>query len=315
VVLNALETNGLSKKIGRKLIIGDVNFNIKKGEIFGLLGPNGAGKTTIIRMLVGLIKQSKGVIKINGHDLNQDFEFALNEVGAIVETPAFYNYMSGMKNLKSYARMSLKKNIRQKRIDEVVNLVQLKSSIHQKVKTYSLGMQQRLGVAQAILHNPSLLILDEPTNGLDPKGIKEFREYIRILTQKGMSVLISSHQLSEMQLLCDRFSIIESGKLTYTSTIDETTKANQLDSTPVQFELSDVDNAVKLLEETKKNKTININKELSHISIPLEKESIAEVNRLFVANNIKVYRISTLETTLEERFLELTSQERKENIS
>ena len=312
MVENTLQITNLSKKIGNKKIIKNVSIEVKKGEIFGLLGPNGAGKTTIIRMIVGLIKRDNGSVIINGHDLDQSFELALNEVGAIVETPVFYDYMSGMKNLMNYARMSLKDNISIERVNKVVKLVQLENSIHEKVKKYSLGMRQRLGVAQALLHNPSLLILDEPTNGLDPKGIKDFREYLRKLADKGMSVLISSHLLSEMQLMCDRFSIIENGKLTYTSTIGEDNINNQLKPVPVEFEISDINKAVKLLKEIEKNNTINVNQELSEITTNLKRDSIAEINRLFVKNNINVYRISVKKATLEDRFLELTNQEVEE---
>ena len=207
-----LEVKSLTKKVGKKKIVDDVSFDIKKGEIFGLLGPNGAGKTTIIRMLVNLIARSEGTIIINGHDLDRSYREAIKEVGAIIETPQFYSYMSGLKNLQQYARMASVK-LDDARISHVINLVGLQSAIHQKVKTYSLGMRQRLGIAQAILHNPALLLLDEPTNGLDPEGLKDFRENLRLLTQGGISVLISSHLLKEMQLLCDRYAIIADGKI------------------------------------------------------------------------------------------------------
>ena len=208
----ALEVRSLTKKIGSTTIVNDVSFSVKKGEIFGLLGPNGAGKTTIIRMIASLINRSNGQVIINGHDLDQDFEGAMHDLGAIVENPEFYKYMSGRKNMIHYARMA-KEKITAERINEVARLVKLDHAIDKKVKTYSLGMRQRLGVAQAVLHRPQLLILDEPTNGLDPQGIREFRDYLRQLANEGIGVLISSHLLSEMQLMCDRFAVIEKGKL------------------------------------------------------------------------------------------------------
>ena len=215
-----LQVNSLSKKVGKKKIVDDVSFDIKKGEIFGLLGPNGAGKTTIIRMLVNLISKNEGSIVIAGHDLDRSYRSAINEVGAIIETPQFYTYMSGMKNLQQYARMS-SVTVEASRIEQVVNLVGLENVIHQNVKTYSLGMRQRLGIAQAILHNPSILLLDEPTNGLDLEGMKEFRNNLKLLTKEGTSILVSSHLLQEMQLLCDRFAILTNGKIISSSNMDD----------------------------------------------------------------------------------------------
>lgn len=159
-----------TKIIGRKTIVNDLNFDVLAGEVFGFLGPNGAGKTTTIRMMVGLIKISRGDILINGHSIASQFEQAIRHVGGIVENPDLYKYLTGYQNLKHYARMI--SGISKKRINEIVEHVGLKESIHNKVSSYSLGMRQRLGIAQALLHRPSLLILDEPTNGLDPAGIR-----------------------------------------------------------------------------------------------------------------------------------------------
>src|SRR5690606_36103405 len=182
------------------------------GEVFGLLGPNGAGKTTSIRMMVGLMKLSEGQIRICGKNVQTHFEEAMLNVGAIVENPEMYKYMSGYDNLIHYARMM--SNITKQRINEVIGLVGLEARIHDKVKTYSLGMRQRLGVAQALLHKPKLLILDEPTNGLDPAGIRELRDYLRQLAKdEQIAVIVSSHLLSEMELMCDRVAIIQNGKL------------------------------------------------------------------------------------------------------
>lgn len=201
-----------TKKIGRKTIVDALSFDIPAGEIFGFLGPNGAGKTTTIRMMVGLIKISKGDIFIKGQSITRNFNQAIRHVGAIVENPDFYKYLTGYQNLKHYARMV--PGVTKTRIEEIVEIVGLKDRIHEKVRTYSLGMRQRLGIAQALLHRPSLLILDEPTNGLDPAGIHELRHYLKRLAQEeGVAVFVSSHLLSEMELMCDRVGILQNGRL------------------------------------------------------------------------------------------------------
>lgn len=305
----ALEVRSLTKRIGKKLIVDDVSFAIEKGEVFGLLGPNGAGKTTIIRMIVSLINRTKGSVIINGYSLDDDFTSAMSEIGAIVENPEFYKYMSGYRNLRHYVNMA-KRKIPESRIQEVIKMVGLEQSIHQKVKTYSLGMRQRLGVAQALLHNPSILILDEPTNGLDPQGIREFREYLRTLASEGMSVLVSSHLLSEMQLMCDRFAIIEKGKLIHISKMNETEEAEKTAQEYV-FDVSDPAKAVSILKEHGLNREF---KDLDDqkFSLVLHREAVAKANELLVTNQIKVYEISSKKATLEDRFLEITNKENKE---
>ncbi|MGD6776981.1 ABC transporter ATP-binding protein [Sutcliffiella horikoshii] len=307
----ALEVKNLTKKIGSKTIVKDVSFAVEKGEIFGLLGPNGAGKTTIIRMIVNLINRSGGNVIINGHNLESSFKSAMSEIGAIVENPEFYKYMSGYKNIKHYANMATKK-ITKERIIEMVNLVGLEDAIHNKVKTYSLGMRQRLGVAQALLHEPSLLILDEPTNGLDPQGIREFRDYLRLLANNGISVVVSSHLLSEMQLMCDRFAIIEKGELIHISTMNESV-GTQESLREYVFEVSDVDKAMDVLRENNFEDTVGKNGEsLIHLSIV--KEDVAKINRLLVEQNIDVFGIEMVKATLEDRFLELTNKDKKEQM-
>ncbi|SFI30583.1 ABC-2 type transport system ATP-binding protein [Paenibacillus sp. UNC496MF] len=214
-----LSVRSVKKQIGGKPIIKDVTFEVKAGEIFGFLGPNGAGKTTTIRMLVDLIKPSSGEILICGDDIGRHPEAALRHVGCIVENPEAYSYLTGWENLEHFARMQ--RGIDDARIREVAAIVGLDARIHDKVKTYSLGMRQRLGIAQALLGRPKLLILDEPTNGLDPKGIKELREFVRMLADQGMSLFISSHLLSEIQLMCDRVAIISRGEVLAVGTVDE----------------------------------------------------------------------------------------------
>lgn len=308
----ALEVKSLTKTIGKKTIVNDVSFEVERGEIFGLLGPNGAGKTTIIRMIVSLINRTGGTVMVNGHNLDESFTLAMNELGAIVENPEFYKYLSGYKNLRHYARMALTE-ISGERIEEVTELVGLQHAIHDKVRTYSLGMRQRLGVAQAILHKPSILILDEPTNGLDPQGIREFRDYLRLLASQGTSVLVSSHLLSEMQLMCDRFAIIEQGKLIHISTMNENEDSQAKALRSVEMEVSNVNLASKLLKE--KMPTVKISSMKDHrIILSVEKDAIPEINKLLVMNEIDVFEILNVKATLEDRFLEITNKDKKEQM-
>jgi ABC-2 type transport system ATP-binding protein len=308
----ALEVKSLTKRIGKKTIVDDVSFQVERGEIFGLLGPNGAGKTTIIRMIVSLINRTGGTVLVNGQDLDESFTQAMNELGAIVENPEFYKYLSGYKNLKHYARMALT-DISEERIEEVTELVGLEKAIHDKVRTYSLGMRQRLGVAQAILHKPSILILDEPTNGLDPQGIREFRDYLRLLASQGTSVLVSSHLLSEMQLMCDRFAIIEQGKLIHISTMNESEAEETKVLRIVELEVSDASLAAKLLSEKMPEVKVTNIKE-SGLILSVEKETIPEINKLLVLNDIDVFEILNVKATLEDRFLEITNKDKKEQM-
>ncbi|WP_349409976.1 ABC transporter ATP-binding protein [Pseudalkalibacillus sp. SCS-8] len=305
---HALEVRSLTKVIGKKKIVDDVSFSVNKGEIFGLLGPNGAGKTTIIRMIVSLINRTDGAVIIDGKNLDEQFKETMSEMGAIVENPEFYKYMSGYKNLKHYANMALKE-VSDERIKEVARLVKLEDVMHQKVKTYSLGMRQRLGVAQALLHNPSLLILDEPTNGLDPQGIREFRDYLHTLASEGMSVLVSSHLLSEMQLMCDRFAILEKGKLIHISSMHETTEID--DAKEVIFEVDNSQEAVDIVKEKVEASSFKVLSD-NQFSVTVNRASISTINRLLISNDIDVYGINTVTATLEDRFFEITNKGARE---
>ena len=207
-----LKIEHLTKSLGAKEILHDISFETYSGEVFGFLGPNGAGKTTLIKVVVGLLTLDHGRITIAGNDLAKQFEGALSNLGAIVENPEFYRYLSGYDNLVQYANM--RGGIPKERIDEVVRMVGLENRIKEKVGRYSLGMRQRLGVAQAILHHPRLLVLDEPTNGLDPAGIKDLRDVLKDLAHKeGVAVMVSSHLMSEMEMMCDRVGVIANGTL------------------------------------------------------------------------------------------------------
>jgi ABC-2 type transport system ATP-binding protein len=217
--LPVLRVNALTKIIKRKTIVDALTFEVLEGEVFGFLGPNGSGKTTTIRMLVDLIRPTSGTIEIDGTSLRGNHRKALSAVGCIVENPELYPYLTGYENMQHFAGML--PGIDDSRIAEVIEIVSLSQRIHERVKTYSLGMRQRLGIAQALLGRPKLLILDEPTNGLDPQGIKEMRQFIRSLAEQGISVFVSSHLLSEIQLLCDRVGIIRGGQLIAVGRVDQ----------------------------------------------------------------------------------------------
>ena len=217
--MEILKCENLKKIIKNKTLVENISFSANKGDIIGLVGPNGAGKTTIIKLILGLIKLTEGKVLINGYDIQNDFVNVINKVGAIVENPDLYMYLSGYDNLKLTANNY--RNMTKERINEVIKIVGLEQRIKDKVSTYSLGMRQRLGIAEAIINNPELLILDEPTNGLDVEGIIEIRELIKELSSKGIAILISSHNLTEIDNLCNRIIAIKNGKIIVNETIEE----------------------------------------------------------------------------------------------
>ena len=223
--MEILKCENLKKKIKNKVIVENVSFSINKGDVVGFLGPNGAGKTTIIKLILGLIKITEGKVFINGFDIEKDFVKAIEKVGAIVENPDLYMYLSGYDNLKITANNY--KNISKERINEVIKIVGLENRIKDKVSTYSLGMRQRLGIAEAIINSPEILILDEPTNGLDVEGIIEIRNLIKDLSNHGIAILISSHNLSEIDNLCNRIIAIKNGKIVEDSTIEKFYSVNE----------------------------------------------------------------------------------------
>lgn len=313
-----LSVDGVRKKIGRKWIIDDVTFDVKEGEIFGFLGPNGAGKTTTIRMLVDLIRPSRGKIMVCGYNVNRNPEKALQYVGSIVENPEVYTYLTGWENLQHFARMQ--PGVDNERISEVVDIVRLDRRIHDKVSTYSLGMRQRLGIAQALLGRPRLLILDEPTNGLDPKGIKELREFIRKLADEGMAVFVSSHLLSEIQLLCDRVAIISKGRVLAVGGVEELIARN---APYVLWELEPFDEARKILEDRPDVQILNLDEVALDDSIiagmgphsvitVMEQDLIPEIVAIMVTAEIEVRAVHKINPTLEQLFLKLTEGENVE---
>ncbi|EIZ2418807.1 ABC transporter ATP-binding protein [Listeria monocytogenes] len=291
----ALQVTNLHKKIRKREIIKGISFEVMPGEVFGLLGPNGAGKTTTIRMIVGLIKPTSGTILIGGKDIRKNFTEAMRGLGSIVENPEFYSFLTGQENLAYFARMD--SSIKKERIQEVTELVGLEKRINDRVSTYSLGMRQRLGIAQALLSNPKLLILDEPTNGLDPSGIHEMRDFIRALARnEGISVLVSSHLLSEIELLCDRVAIMTDG------TIIKTDQVSHLLSSRAQlrWRVTPIEQAKAFLESV-----TEVEVDGEYLVTAMNEES-AEWNEQLVAKGIKVHEIDKRKPSLEDLFLELT---------
>ncbi|MDF2535546.1 MAG: transporter related [Bacillales bacterium] len=296
----------VTKKIGKATIIEDLTFDVPQGEIFGFLGPNGAGKTTTIRMIVGLMSITKGKILIKGKDIKSEFEQAIRHVGAIVESPEMYKYLTGYQNLVHYARMV--EGVTKERIDEVVSLVKLENRIHDKVSKYSLGMRQRLGVAQALLHRPSLLILDEPTNGLDPAGIRELRDYLRHLTRtEGITVIVSSHLLSEMELMCDRVAILQRGKLINVIPIQQFIQGND-QSQSYLIQATPPEQALLVVRQIGGIQGVNLTQD-GLLEVNADKELIPDILEELMKNHIRIYSVQVVSQSLEDRFLEITGVE------
>ena len=292
-----LECKNLSKTIGKKQILKNVELEISEGDILGFIGPNGAGKTTTIKLILGLQKITSGYVKINGYDIKENFEKAIEKVGTIVENPDLYMYMSGYKNLKLIA--NLYKDVDQKRVEEVIKITGLENRINDKVSKYSLGMRQRLGIAQALLHKPNLLILDEPTNGLDPEGIKQLRDLLKKLAKKEkMGILISSHNLAELESFCTKVAIIQNGEMVENSSIEDAKKVDG--KTIYQIE---IDNTEKI-EEVVKNELEKIDK--NNINVYATKQEIPEIVEKLVQNKIKVYKVCEQDLSLETAFLKKT---------
>lgn len=295
-----VEIKNLKKVIGDKTIIHGISMDVYPGEVFGFLGPNGAGKTTTIRMMVGLMGITEGEVLINGFSIQKNFEKGISHVGGIIENPEMYKFLSGYDNLLQYARM-LPVPVQKDRIDEIVKLVGLEKRIHEKVKGYSLGMRQRLGLAQALLHSPKLLILDEPTNGLDPAGIREIRTYIRkIAHEEGIAVFVSSHMLSEMQLMCDRIGIIQDGRLVSVETVGDFVGARI--STAIEIE--PLNKAREFIGRTfpEMNPVVKGNQ----VFVSAAREKVPALVQALAGEEYAIYQVSSGNSTLEEKFLEMT---------
>ena len=299
---DVLVLNQVCKSFGRRPVVKNVSFSVKEGEIFGFLGPNGAGKTTTIKMIAGLYHITSGSIEICGYSVKDRFEKAIANVGAIIEEPKMYNYMTGMDNLKYYA--SMYKGISEKKINDMVAQFGMQERINTKVKTYSLGMRQRLGLIQAMLHDPKLLILDEPTNGLDPKGIHELREFLKYAAhQCGVCVFVSSHLLSEMQMLCDKVGIIDQGRLIKVMSISEINGLT-IGNSEVVINVDRPDFAAQILAQ---NGWQNIRIGQGTVSAAVNHEQVPHVISLLVGNGVLIYGVSQQNSnSLESFYMQLT---------
>lgn len=304
----AIKLEHVSKYFGKRRVVDDLSLETHTGEVFGFLGPNGAGKTTTIKMMVGLIDIDEGNISICGADVRKDFEGAMSQVGAIVENPEMYKYMTGLQNMQQYARM--RKGVKRERIDEVVELVGLSNRIQEKVSKYSLGMRQRLGVAQALLHHPKVLILDEPTNGLDPAGIRQLRDILKNLAHREkICVLVSSHLMSEMQLMCDRVGIIDKGKLIQVTSVEELVHQDRDGGETYRYSVDDAKRAAQVASGVESCGAVILDE--GHLEVQIsgdEKRAVlARLNSRLVQEGILLYTAAPAENKgLEDAFIELT---------
>ncbi len=294
-----LEVTNLTKKIGDATIIDDMSFRLNQGEIKGLLGPNGSGKTTLLKLLVGLLKPTAGSITVEGHSIQKDFEKAISHMGALIENPDFYDYLSGYDNLMQYVR--LVPDASKNRLEEAIDLLEMEEYIHDKVESYSLGMRQRLGLAQAFLSRPSILLLDEPTNGLDPEGIQDLRNYLKRLKSEGVSILISSHLLAEIEMICDRVIIVDQGQIVSEGILDD------VRSTPSEeqryfFRLLDMDKFDQFPRtDPLFQKVVEV--VVDGFYIQGTEHEVARMNRLLVEYEIDIIGIERVQATLEDAFL------------
>jgi ABC-2 type transport system ATP-binding protein len=286
----------VSKKIKGKTIVNNVSFDISPGEIVGFLGPNGSGKTTTMKMMVGLMSITKGDIIINGYSVRNHKEQALKYVSGIIEYPEMYKFLSGYDNLVHFQRITGKPD--KEKILQLSTLVGLTDAIHEKVKTYSLGMKQRLGLAQALLYSPKLLLLDEPTNGLDPAGIRKMRVHLKnIAKTENIAILMSSHLLSEVEQICDRLIIFHKGQFVESEYIDDFYKAEKESYFSIKTDSNE--KAIDILSNFNRNVVIKND----YILLFEKPESIPEMIETLVTNKVKIYSVSPITESLEERYL------------
>ncbi|MBY8832462.1 ABC transporter ATP-binding protein [Bacillus licheniformis] len=299
--MSQVEFEGVSKRIKGRPIVQNITFQIAPGTIFGLLGPNGAGKTTLIKMIAGMAKPTSGDIRIDGYSVKSNYEEAAARVGSVVENPSFYEHLTGYQNLKYLG--GFHSHVSKERIEEIVQLVDLTGSIHKPVKTYSLGMKQRLGLAVALLHDPEFLILDEPTNGLDPQGIIDLREHLQYLAKTfNKTILISSHLLSEVEMICDEYGVMKNGELLQI-------KSNHRDTDTVRYRLTlngHADEAADLLNEYQYAGGLTEDK--NEIYVLCMEEDIMKVVNLLMENKIRVLHMKQEKQSIEQSFLELINK-------
>ena len=293
-----LELKNVSKSFGNRKVIDNISLKVNSGEIFGFLGPNGSGKTTTIKMILRLIDSDEGEIKVNGFDNRKQFEQAMECIGAIVENPDMYKYMSGIDNLKLHARI---RNIDEKRIAEVLEMVGLKDRAKDKVGKYSLGMKQRLGLALTLLHNPKVLILDEPTNGLDPAGIKQLRDILKKIShEENVAVFVSSHILTEMQQMCDRVAVLDNGKIVK---IEQITNSEEEKIETIELRLKNKEKAIKILKEKFE---VDAKVEKNNLLVTIQTERVPEVVKELAIEDVGVKAVIPREHNLERIFFDAT---------
>lgn len=294
-----LQTEELTKRFGGRTAVERLTMRVERRDIYGFLGPNGAGKSTTLRMLLGLVRPTSGAIKFPLRETGWEYLRARSRIGAIVETPAFYENFSGRRNLQMLA--SLSGGVQPKRVEEVLDIVDLRDRARDPVRVYSYGMRQRLGIAQALLPTPELIILDEPTNGLDPQGIQQTRQLIRRLRDDfRLTVLLSSHLLTEIEHLCNRVGVIHEGRLIYEGGPDALVA-------PTNHFKVRVDNLSKAFELLSGEPGVKVSQNgAAVLHVDADVERIPDVNVLLVANGIKVYELTPAQESLEEAFLRLT---------
>ena len=297
-----IEIQNLVKDYRSIRAVDHLSLDVFHGDVFGFLGPNGAGKSTTIRMLITLIKPTSGSVNLFGKNLLQNRNELLRKIGCIVEKPDFYNYLTGEQNLELFVRLSGIKTDKN-RIEELLELVGLKGRGGDKVKTYSHGMKQRLGLAQTLIHNPSLIILDEPTTGLDPKGIIDMRNLINHLSKdKGITVFLSSHILSEIELIATRMAIINKGKTIVQGTVKELLNTEEM---VVMFNVNDVQRGLGIAKQ-ENLEIVSAEMNANQFAVHLSKEQIPVLNKKLIENNIAVYSMEG-KRKLEDYFLRLVN--------
>jgi ABC-2 type transport system ATP-binding protein len=293
-----LETERLTKRYGRRVAVDALSLEVRRGEIYGFLGQNGAGKSTTIRMALGLVRPTSGRVRLLGQDMSKHPHRALVRTGAIIEAPAFYDNFTGRQNLRMLAALS--GGAERRRLDATLDLVGLAARADDPVRAYSHGMRQRLGIAQALLPNPEFVILDEPTDGLDPQGIRETRELIlRLRDELKLTVMLSSHLLHEVEQLCDRVAIIDGGRLLYEGTVAELTGGGET----VRLRVDRPEEAFRLLAD---DPTLAASRNSSQfLYVRAGEDRVADVNALLVARGFRVTEIAPHRETLEEAFTRL----------
>jgi ABC-2 type transport system ATP-binding protein len=294
-----LQTRDLTKKYGKRTVVDRLSLNVERGDIFGFLGQNGAGKSTTMRMLLGLVRPSAGSVQLLGFDMSRKPLRALARTGAIIEAPAFYENFSAQQNLRMFAALSGGAN--SKRISAALETVGLTDRANDPVRVYSHGMRQRLGIAQALLPNPEFIILDEPTDGLDPQGIHEIRSLIvRLRDEYGLTIMLSSHLLHEVEQICNRVAIIDEGRTVYQGSVEELVGEDAM----IKIGVNRVDEAFEVLSGVE---SIDVHRNGDeYLYVKTSNGEIGDINALLVNNGFQVHELSPQRQTLEEVFLRLT---------